>query len=35
MADARAAIDEHMARFRLGADVSRFPLAIQIFEARR
>jgi SAM-dependent methyltransferase len=35
MTDARGAIDEHMARFRLGPDVSRFPLALQIFEARR
>ena len=32
---ARRAIDEHMARFKLGPEVSRFPLALQIFDARR
>jgi ubiquinone/menaquinone biosynthesis C-methylase UbiE len=32
---ARQAMDEHMAQFRLSPEISRFPLALQIFEARR
>src|SRR5258706_356465 len=32
---ARRAMDGHMAQFRLNPEVSRFPLAFQIFEARR
>jgi SAM-dependent methyltransferase len=35
MPAARRAMDEHMAQFRLSPEVSRFPLALQIFEARR
>ncbi|HKX07315.1 MAG TPA: class I SAM-dependent methyltransferase [Stellaceae bacterium] len=34
MAQARAAVDQHMARFRLPSGVCRFPLAVQIFTAR-
>ena len=30
---ARAAIDAHMAKFRLSPELSRFPLALQIFQA--
>lgn len=32
---ARRAIDEHLSRFRLSPEVSRFPLALQIFHATR
>lgn len=35
MPTARRAMDEHMAQFRLSPEVSRFPLALQIFGARR
>ncbi len=35
MPAARQAIDAHMSRFRQGAEISRFPLSFQIFEARR
>ena len=32
-ADARASVHEHLARFRLGPDLYRFPLAYLVFEA--
>ncbi len=35
MADARRAVDEHMASFRIESGLCRFPMAFQIFEARR
>ena len=35
MPAARQAIDDHMSRFRLSPDLSRFPLSLQIFQARR
>jgi SAM-dependent methyltransferase len=35
MAQARAAVDHHMARFRLPSGLCRFPLAIQVVTAQR
>jgi len=35
MPAALAAIDAHMSRFRLSSELSRFPLALQIFRATR
>ena len=34
MAQARVAVDQHMARFRIASGLCRFPLAVQIFTAR-
>jgi SAM-dependent methyltransferase len=34
MAEARAAVDKHMTRFRLASGLCRYPLAVQIFTAR-
>jgi SAM-dependent methyltransferase len=35
MAAARRAMDDHMSRFRLNPELSRFPLSLRIFEAAR
>ena len=35
MPAARQAIDDHMSKFRLSPELSRFPLALQIFQATR